>query len=59
MPDQPVCIDCGQPADPRPGRPDRCAECAAIAQDIAAQLAGQMIASLRQVAAADAQEDAA
>lgn len=53
------CIDCGQPASVRPGRPDRCAACAAVAQDVAAQLAAQMIASLRQVAAADAQEDAA
>lgn len=59
MADQPRCIDCGQPAEPRPGKPDRCAECVAIAQDIAAQMAGQMIASLRQVAAADTTEDAA
>lgn len=47
MPTQPLCQDCHAPAIVRPGKPDRCAECAAIAQQIANQKCAAMVAAIR------------
>lgn len=51
------CIDCSAPAIDRPGKPHRCASCAAIAQDIARQHAAVMLATIRTLKAERKEEE--
>lgn len=54
-----MCISCPRPAIERPGKPHRCAECAAIARDIANQKAAVMVAAIRKLNAEHTEQEAA
>jgi hypothetical protein len=52
-----TCTDCPAPAIDRPGKPPRCASCAAIAQDIARQHAAVMLKTIRTLKAERKEEE--